>query len=173
MNIPIIKNIGHSKNQQNEPLFYESGNYTNNNSPYPNHNIYNNNNYNNNNNFYYMNNNNNYNLNNNINSQTNNINNNSFNNNNLIQQNSNNSINIYDSISKNNISINYSGLIKKNAQEKFKIIFLGKDTFFSEIGLNNVGLTCYMSSTLQCLLHVPELNNFFIKIYIIITKKNY
>ena len=36
---------------------------------------------------------------------------------------------------------------------------------FSLVGLKNVGLTCYMNSTLQCLLHINELNIFFINIY--------
>ena len=39
------------------------------------------------------------------------------------------------------------------------------EKFFPLIGLKNVGLTCYMNSTLQCLLHIPELNYFFINIY--------
>ena len=37
--------------------------------------------------------------------------------------------------------------------------------YFPLIGLNNVGLTCYMNSTLQCLLHLPELNYYFINNY--------
>ncbi len=41
----------------------------------------------------------------------------------------------------------------------------GYEKEFSEIGLNNVGLTCYMNSTLQLLLHIPELNSFFVNIY--------
>ena len=36
---------------------------------------------------------------------------------------------------------------------------------FSTIGLKNVGLTCYMNSTLQCLLHIQELNYYFINVY--------
>ena len=36
---------------------------------------------------------------------------------------------------------------------------------FPFVGLRNVGLTCYMNSTLQCLLHIPELNNYFLNIY--------
>jgi len=39
------------------------------------------------------------------------------------------------------------------------------DKFFPLIGMQNVGLTCYMNSILQCLLHIPELNAFFIKLY--------
>ena len=40
-----------------------------------------------------------------------------------------------------------------------------KEEFYPLKGLDNVGLTCYMNSTLQCLLHIPELNNYFINIY--------
>ena len=36
---------------------------------------------------------------------------------------------------------------------------------FPLMGLNNVGLNSYMNSTLQCLLHIPELNYYFINIY--------
>ena len=34
--------------------------------------------------------------------------------------------------------------------------------FFPLIGLRNEGLTCYMGATLQCLLHIPELTDYFL-----------
>ena len=103
-----------------------------------------------------------------------------FNNNNLIPS------NISQSIENNNISfnnqnfqinnnqllnsgniINYNDFIEKNANLYFKHV-LNKGIekiYFSKTGLNNVGLICYMNSTLQCLLHVPELTSFFINSY--------
>ena len=29
-------------------------------------------------------------------------------------------------------------------------------------GLYNIGNTCYMNSAIQCLIHIPELRNFFL-----------
>ena len=36
---------------------------------------------------------------------------------------------------------------------------------FPLVGLNNVGSTCFMNATLQCLLHISELNSYFINEY--------
>ena len=48
----------------------------------------------------------------------------------------------------------------------FKVLkAIDGDNFFSQKGLDNVCLTCYMNAILQCLLHIPELNSFFINIY--------
>ena len=39
------------------------------------------------------------------------------------------------------------------------------ECLFPLVGLKNVGFTCYMNATLQCLLHIPELNNYFFNIF--------
>jgi ubiquitin C-terminal hydrolase len=60
-------------------------------------------------------------------------------------------------IDNNNINLNIDFKLNVNQE--------GYDNNFSFSGLRNVGLTCYMNSTLQLLLHIPELNSFFINIY--------
>ena len=73
----------------------------------------------------------------------------------------------------NNNNIN-KPVQKQNISENFKVLFgIGDDVknYFPLVGLKNVGLTCYMNSTLQCLLHIPELNYYFINRYE--QKKNY
>ena len=62
---------------------------------------------------------------------------------------------------------NIQNIQNKNLQD-FRLIIEGKSNSTNEfpfVGLRNVGLTCYMNSTLQCLLHIPELNDFFLNIY--------
>ena len=142
-----------------------------------NENIYNINNYNGNN---YINNNNTNNINlivnnninnNNIYNKPNNFINGNYQNNNIINnQNSSNFINninynnnynfMNNNIQKNNQNINnQNNMTNQNSQE---YIFLTR-------GLQNIGSTCYMNATLQCLLHVSELILYFLKEY----KKDY
>ena len=91
--------------------------------------------------------------NNNSNGNNNNLNQNNLGNNN---QNNNQIIN----------TINYNEEIEKNAKI-FKVLFFEgfEKDYYTKNGLNNVGLTCYMNSTLQCLLHIPELSLYFMGIY--------
>ena len=72
------------------------------------------------------------------------------------------------------ISIDYEKEIEKNANENFKVYFYEnfEIDYYPMKGLNNVGLTCYMNSTLQCLLHIPELTNFFVNSYNEFSNKN-
>ena len=84
-------------------------------------------------------------------------------NNNIIQNNPNFQSNNNQILNSENI-MNYSAFVEMEAKKYF-VYVLNKDIdkkYFSKKGLNNVGLTCYMNSTLQCLLHVPELTSYFI-----------
>ena len=87
-------------------------------------------------------------------------------NNNFIQNNQNFQTNNNQIINSGNF-MNYSAFIETEAKKYFSHVF-DKDIekkYFSKKGLNNVGLTCYMNSTLQCLLHIPELTSYFYKSY--------
>ena len=67
---------------------------------------------------------------------------------------------------KNNMNNNSSSNIDINFSNENKFTFSpGCETLFPLIGLKNVGMTCYMNSILQCLLHVPELNYYFLNVY--------
>ncbi len=62
----------------------------------------------------------------------------------------------------------YESEIEQLANQYFKMYFFKdyEQSYFPIKGLNNVGLTCYMNSTLQFLLHIPELNTFFFNAYL-------
>ena len=172
--IPANDNFSNNNFQQqinysnNNNINYNSGvNYNqNNNFGMFNNNIFqntgnsvvNNKNYNNNNNINY----NNYNFNNNY----NNMNQNNFINMNNNQGNNNNSFNSnfypnygngFNNNNQNNNNLNNDN---KHDQNQNNAIYL-----FPQKGLNNIGSTCYMNATLQCLLHVSELTLYFIREY--------
>ena len=103
---------------------------------------------------------------NNINPKENNIiTNNNLNNNSLInsipnieKQINNNNLNIINSNINNNINSNPINIIQ-NYPKKIEVFY------FPITGLNNIGSTCFMNATLQCLIHVPELSLYFLNEY--------
>ena len=60
----------------------------------------------------------------------------------------------------NNILININHFDLNNQNKSNNLIYL-----FPTVGLNNIGSTYYMNSTLQCLLHVSELTVYFLREY--------
>ena len=74
----------------------------------------------------------------------------------------------------NSIICDYSSTMKLLSKKYFNSLFNENNNYYFPLkGLNNVGLTCYMNSILQFLLHVPELNNYFLNIYSVnIVNKN-
>ena len=62
---------------------------------------------------------------------------------------------------------NYDKEMKDKSSKILQINFLkgNEKLYFSLKGLSNVGLTCYMNSTLQCLLHVVELSYYIVNSY--------
>jgi len=84
-----------------------------------------------------------------------------------------NSINNYDNINnsnnqsnnnlnnnENNNNVNYN-----NNNNNTNSNIINYNYIFPLVGLNNVGSTCFMNATLQCLLHISELNSYFIDEY--------
>ena len=61
--------------------------------------------------------------------------------------------------------INKTKNIDNNTNEVFNNINNYNSYLFSEIGFKNIGSTCYMNSTLQCLIHVNELVIYFLDEY--------
>jgi len=164
-NIPNNNNIMNNNIPNNNIIMnnnFPNNNIMNNNFPknnFPNNNIILNNNIQNNNNI--MNNNiqNNYIMNNNI--QNNNIMNNNFPNNNIMNNN----------IQNNNIMNNYA-FNNQNNMPNLKVINpstgkSGRDPKINlkyphKTGLENVGQTCYMNSTIQCLSNIKDLSDYLI-----------
>ena len=56
-----------------------------------------------------------------------------------------------------------SGTVIISSKKKPKENINNISYFFPLVGLNNVGSTCFMNATLQCLLHVSELSLYFLK----------
>ena len=69
----------------------------------------------------------------------------------------------------NNIDkfINYNKEMIDKASKILQLNLLKnyENLYFSKKGLSNVGLTCYMNSTLQCLLHIVELSFYIVNSY--------
>ena len=77
-------------------------------------------------------------------------------NNQIINNNNNNNLN---NNMRNNIINNNNNVIKKNVEPE-PITLYKKPTL---IGLNNIGATCFMNATLQCLSQTTALTNYFLK----------
>jgi len=73
--------------------------------------------------------------------------------------------NSYTNNKDNNDIINRSDNKKNQKSNVVGFMFKEFENYFPLIGLKNVGLICYMNSILQCLLHIPQLNGFFINNY--------
>ena len=178
MNNMNNNNIIHNNMNNNNMINNNKNNNMNNNT---NNNMNNNNVINNNNNLNLTNNNNNLMINNNMNLNNNNVNNNYNSNNNLNNfMNFKNKMNFKQMNNNNPISNNNNNFNLQNINQfpmnnvfqnnninllEYNLFSRSYLKYFPLKGLSNVGLTCYMNSTLQCLLHIPELNDYFINKY--------
>ena len=90
-----------------------------------------------------------------------------------INNNDNNNINININKQKSNNNVNKVTTQISNINNFNNNII----NFFPLVGLNNVGSTCFMNATLQCLIHIPELSLYFLNEYPkdknILKSKNY
>ena len=91
-----------------------------------------------------------------------------------LQMNNNNSLpnNLLNMNNQNNFqnNIKFINYNKEMIDKASKILQLNllknyENLYFSKKGLSNVGLTCYMNSTLQCLLHIVELSFYIVNSY--------
>ena len=96
-----------------------------------------------------------------------------INNNIIINENKNNNIinNQNQNQTNNNYNTNNNYINNNQNNNNVNNIYL-----FPLVGLNNVGSTCFMNATLQCLLHISELNAYFLneypKDYMVLNNKN-
>ena len=93
-----------------------------------------------------------------------------------------NNTNKYDNDSNININLNKNKSNNTNNKATTQVnninnFIIININFFPLVGLNNVGSTCFMNATLQCLLHIPELSQYFLNEYPkdgnILKNKNY
>ena len=74
--------------------------------------------------------------------------------------------NVINDKNQNNTDYNTNNNYINNNQNKYNDTNVYNNFFFSLVGLNNVGSTCFMNATLQCLLHITELNTYFLNEYL-------
>ena len=71
-------------------------------------------------------------------------------------------------VNNNNNNNNNINIFNKN-ENQINIIqnqnIINNKYFFPLVGLSNVGSTCFMNAILQCLIHTPELSNYFLNEY--------
>ena len=76
-----------------------------------------------------------------------------------------NNIDLKDFEGKNDFIQNYSNKEDNIDKNNINNNIIEQKYFFPLVGLNNIGSTCFMNSTLQCLLHISELSLYFLNEY--------